>query len=443
MDFRVERLECRTLLAGQVSATLRGNLLDLQGDSAGNSVVVRELGDVWHIEAGDGTTVIHGDTVVSGIRRLRYRGGGGNDHVVLDGLSLGGPVQLIGGPGNLHVVLDHVEIGGNLTTRVTGGEDQLEMVGGSSIAGNLIRITRRGDSTTELSESSHIQGQLRIVTDRDAAVEVQASSDSSIGRILGNAPRLLRNQVYSVADGTRLLADVQIPRSAGPHPAVLLIHGGYWRFGDKANMRAQADYLASRGYTVVSINYRLAPASIFPAQIYDAKAAVRWMREHADQLQIDPTRIAAYGYSAGAQLALLLGVTEPSDGLEGPAGTSGTDASVQAVIAGGAPVDFRDRAPNSDELGYYLGGTPAEVPDAYRDASPLYWVSPGDAPTMFYFGTLDFVVDTSNAIRMYNALHAADVDAEFHWLNFATHITAAADRRALEHVADFLGEHLA
>jgi acetyl esterase/lipase len=166
------------------------------------------------------------------------------------------------------------------------------------------------------------------------------------------------------------------------------------------------------------------------------------MRDNATELQIDPTRIAAYGYSAGAQLALLLGVTQPSDGLEGPVGSSNTDSSVQAVIAGGAPADFQDRSPDSNELAYYLGGTRAEVPDAYQKASPIHWVSPADAPTMFYFGTLDFIVDTSNAVRMHRALIAAGVDTEFHWLNFATHLSAAADRRALEHVANFLAVHL-
>jgi len=126
-----------------------------------------------------------------------------------------------------------------------------------------------------------------------------------------------RNLVYSEPQGHRLRADLYVPRGKGKFPGVVLIHGGGWRTGSKGHMVVHARRLAERGYVAMSINYRLAPRHKFPDQIHDCKAAVRWMRAHAEEYQVASERLAAYGYSAGGHLACLLGTTDHDDGFEG------------------------------------------------------------------------------------------------------------------------------
>ena len=127
------------------------------------------------------------------------------------------------------------------------------------------------------------------------------------------------NVLYGTAAGTPLTLDICFPPEAAdgsaeqsPRPALLSIHGGSWRAGDKANLnwRSVCQWLANAGFVTFSVNYRLAPAFTFPAQIDDVRTAVRWMREpdQVTRYNIDPDRIGAFGGSAGGNLAALLGV---------------------------------------------------------------------------------------------------------------------------------------
>ena len=124
---------------------------------------------------------------------------------------------------------------------------------------------------------------------------------------------VLRNQVFVERDSGPLAADVYRPRGAGPFPGMLVVHGGAWRMGARADLATIANGLAEHGYTAVAIDYRLAPTYKFPAQIYDCQAAVRWMRSHASELKIDPTRIGGFGYSAGGHLVALLGTLDEKE----------------------------------------------------------------------------------------------------------------------------------
>src|SRR5215213_6757666 len=124
---------------------------------------------------------------------------------------------------------------------------------------------------------------------------------------------VLRNQVFAERDSGPLAADVYRPHGEGPFPAMLVVHGGAWRMGARADFAAIAHSLAEHGYTAVAIDYRLAPTYKFPAQIYDCQAAVRWMRSHAAELKIDPNRIGGFGYSAGGHLVALLGTLDDKE----------------------------------------------------------------------------------------------------------------------------------
>src|SRR5205823_7742189 len=106
---------------------------------------------------------------------------------------------------------------------------------------------------------------------------------------------------YGVADGKPLLLDAYVPQAAGGErrPAVLLIHGGGFRVGDKRSFEPEARKLAAKGWVAFSVNYRLDEPVVFPAEVDDAQTAVRWVRAHAGEYQVDPKRIGALGESAG------------------------------------------------------------------------------------------------------------------------------------------------
>src|SRR5436190_17481820 len=124
--------------------------------------------------------------------------------------------------------------------------------------------------------------------------------------------------IFARPGGKALKLDLARPgEGAGPFPAVVCLHGGGWVGGSRKQMGQTIGVLARRGYVAVAPDYRVAPADRFPACVEDCKAAVRWLRRHAKQYNIDPDRIGVVGLAAGGHLACLLGVTDPSDGLEG------------------------------------------------------------------------------------------------------------------------------
>src|SRR5262249_35028498 len=130
-----------------------------------------------------------------------------------------------------------------------------------------------------------------------------------------------------------------------PFPGMLVVHGGAWRVGSRAQLAWIASALADRGYTAVAISYRLAPSATFPAQLYDCQAAVRWMRSHASEYKIDPKHIGGFGYSAGGHLVALLGALDDNELKEDGLPADAPSARLQVVLAGGAPCDFRDLPP--------------------------------------------------------------------------------------------------
>jgi acetyl esterase/lipase len=231
--------------------------------------------------------------------------------------------------------------------------------------------------------------------------------------------------VYRTGDDFQLKCDLYVPirkslreedKSTGSSsvsklPAVIAIHGGAWRSGSKITMMRHANLFARSGFVVMAINYRHAPAYRFPAQIHDCKFAVRWLKANADQWQVDPDRIAAFGYSAGGHLAALLGTTDKPDKLDGdvPAELEPFDSSVACVAAGGAPCEFSWIDEQSDVLRGWLGGNREEIPDIYEKASPLKYADSNDVPFYFFHGQYDLIVPLDSSLRLHNALETANV----------------------------------
>ncbi len=242
-----------------------------------------------------------------------------------------------------------------------------------------------------------------------------------------SAYQVVRNVTYATRDDGELKADIYCPAGTGPFPAVICIHGGAWFSGGRYQMMLVGRQLAERGYVAIAIAYRLAPKHKFPAQIEDCQEAVKWATKWAGQYKIDAGRIAAWGYSAGGHLAALLGVSDPQ---------------IKAVVAGGAPCDFRQLPADARTLAYWLGGTRSEMPDVYRSASPAALIKPNSPPFFFYHGEADNLVPLKQPKDMIAALKQAGVEAQLHMVPKAGHIAAFLDRQCIEAAIDFLDKHL-
>jgi acetyl esterase/lipase len=231
--------------------------------------------------------------------------------------------------------------------------------------------------------------------------------------------------VYGHAGGEDLKLDLFAPKDApGPFPAVVILHGGGWTAGAHEGHRPLAGALAAQGYVAATVGYRLSPRHKFPAPIQDAKCSVRWLRANAQRYQIDSERIGALGFSAGAHLALLLGVTEAKDGLEGEGGNPEQSSRVQAVVNISGPTDLtRPDWPNGTRLllADFLGGSREQLPALYRAASPVVYVHRGAPPVLTIHGTEDPVVPYEQAQLLHAALRKARVRSKLTSLHGKDH----------------------
>ena len=215
--------------------------------------------------------------------------------------------------------------------------------------------------------------------------------------------------VFAKVDGQELKLDLLVPKTESPPPLVVWIHGGGWRSGSKKNPRIGE--LKDHGFAVASISYRFSKTAIFPAQIHDCKAAIRWLRAHAADYGYNADWIGVAGGSAGGHLALMMGVSAGVVELEGKVGTHPDQSSrVQAVIDYYGPSDFVLRGKTQPERAYtnqsgslaLMGGKDGKIdPKMERFASPITYVSKDDAPLLIFHGDADKVVlpDQSKAIH--------------------------------------------
>lgn len=231
------------------------------------------------------------------------------------------------------------------------------------------------------------------------------------------------DQRYSPADWPEPLdADVYEPTSAGPHPAVLVVHGGGWTRRSREDMNDIAETLASAGFVVMNIDYRFAPKYRFPAQLHDLQVAMHWLHEHQRRLSINPGRIGALGFSSGGHLVSLLGVVAGDGGeLDRPWG--GPETRLAAVVSGGTPSDLR-KFGDGKLVEQLLGGTIKDVPDAYRQASPVVHVDADDPPFFLFHGSWDMLVPVDQATDFHDALQAHGVHSELYRMRGRGHISS-------------------
>jgi len=230
-----------------------------------------------------------------------------------------------------------------------------------------------------------------------------------------------RGHVFAEPTGERLKLDVyEKPQPEKTlRPGIIVIHGGGWVIGPRTQQAWYCRQFARNGYVVMTVDYRMMPKYPFPNCLHDCKAAVRWMRLHADEYGIDPNRIVAFGASAGGHLAAFLAATNPDDGFEGTE-NPGPATDIRAAISLYGAVDltkyydarksswFRKRA--GKFMCKFVGdATAKEGQDPFEAASPINYAKPGMSPVHLTHGTRDYFVSYRQSRDFYLRLQELGV----------------------------------
>lgn len=241
--------------------------------------------------------------------------------------------------------------------------------------------------------------------------------------------RFIPDAVFSRVGGIDRLVDLYLPEGTGPFPAVIYLHGGGWRFGDRRLGPDLSRHFASQGYAMVSIDYRLSGEALFPAAVIDTKTAVRWLRTHAADYNIDPNRIAYLGSSAGGHLAALAALCQTDFASEEWAGVS---EAVQVVVEGYGPTDLSqidahrdpDALPGTDPESAHLppskplsdpasleaqfiGGPIPDMPQVVARANPCNYTRKDAPPFLILHGDYDSAIPLHQSRLLHNALRSA------------------------------------
>jgi acetyl esterase/lipase len=239
---------------------------------------------------------------------------------------------------------------------------------------------------------------------------------------------LVKSICYDSSSGRPLMLDI-FSNADDTNPAkttVILIHGGGWSSGDRSMMHPLADYLASKGYIGITIEFRLSPEAQYPAAVNDIKKAIGWILKSSTEYHIDTKHIAILGCSAGAQLAGLVGLTYRKQ-YENP-----VQKFIHAIINVDGLMDFTSadaRAHednNSGELrpaARWLGGRYSDIADIWKEASPVYYVNENSPPVLFINSSQPrFHVGRDETIRIldkysiYSEIHTFDDAPHSFWL---------------------------
>jgi len=222
----------------------------------------------------------------------------------------------------------------------------------------------------------------------------------------GGSPRVERDLVYRRIGGTSLKLDLATPVSSpGLRPAILFIHGGGWRAGNRRAYSSEIVQAARRGYVALTITYRLTrpaegvPAAAWPAQYDDAKTALEWLRQNAAKYSVDPARIVTFGESAGGHLSMLVALRDRAQ------------QRVRAVVNFFGPVDlaqlYSESGATRAMLQPFLGGTPTSRRQIYAEASPIRYVDQNAPSIITFHGDRDTLVPTSQARMLDQAMKRA------------------------------------
>lgn len=194
-----------------------------------------------------------------------------------------------------------------------------------------------------------------------------------------------KDDAYKFTGDRDLQLDVFTPKNnPNPLPVVLMVHGGGWISGNKSLLHPMAKVLAERGFAAITAEYRLSPEAKYPAAVYDINTALKWIKDHAGEFNIDEKQMAILGTSAGGQLAALVGATADNPKFKDPADTSQTFTKVQSIVDVDGVLAFIH--PVSEEgtvAGKWLGGNQQEARDKWMKASALTHIDENTPPMLF------------------------------------------------------------
>lgn len=252
------------------------------------------------------------------------------------------------------------------------------------------------------------------------------------------------NIEYAKVGDKSLTLDLYLPKNAAkPMPVVMWVHGGGWHAGSKESVGVLS--LVPLGFAVASINYRFSQEAVFPAQIYDCKAAVRWLRAHAPEYGFNPDKIGAAGDSAGGHLVALLGTTARNKDLEGDEGNPGISSQVQAVGDYYGPTNFvvgpdNPFPTNKNTLDLVTGLLGGSDPAKAREASPLFYVTAQACPFYIVHGDRDPTVPLQQSIDLNAALQKAGVPSTLYIVKGGGH--GFNDPTSAHALVDFFRKYL-
>lgn len=244
--------------------------------------------------------------------------------------------------------------------------------------------------------------------------------------------------------------DLYLPEKVqGPLPIIVWIHGGGWYQGSKENGVPTFLYpavpLSAKGYAVACINYRLSQHALFPAQIQDCKAAIRWLRANAAKYHLDPDHVGVWGASAGGHLAAMLGTTASVKEFEGAGGNLDQSSQVQAVIDWCGPVDLSARMSDLADkcVTGLIGGPAKENRSKVLKASPITYVGKDAAPFLIMQGDKDNLMPLAQSEMLAEALRKAGVEVTIKVLKDTWHVGPAfSSPESYKIIEDFFGKHL-
>ena len=263
--------------------------------------------------------------------------------------------------------------------------------------------------------------------------------------------RIERNVEYAHVGNRTLHLDLYFQDTAGAsRPLIVWVHGGGWSEGDK--FPTPAARLIADGYAVASVEYRLSAEVKWPGQLYDCKAAIRWLRANAQKYNLDADHIGVWGNSAGGHLVSLLGTTGDVKELEGDEGNPDQSSRVQAVVDFYGPIDLlrmdaTASKPKSDAAdlaeAVMLGGRLSQNLDKVKAANPMTYISKDDPPFLAVHGTADQVVPPQQSEFFVAALKAGGVEASLENVYGAQHSIRQVFTPVIEEtVASFFDKHL-
>lgn len=265
--------------------------------------------------------------------------------------------------------------------------------------------------------------------------------------LMMNEPRIEADVTYATVAGTSLKLDLYHPPAGAPETraAVVVIHGGAWMSGDRKQMKDLSIQLAKRGMLAASVQYRLAPKSVWPAMLDDVQTATRYLRANAEKLGFNPNRLGATGASAGGHLAIFLGSRDTRD--PKPELFQDISSRAYAVLNLFGPTDMtKDFPQNLDAMFQLILGKPkSEAADALRDASPINFIDKNSAPMFIYQGLADPLVNPNQSRALEAKLKENGIPVQAVYLKDVQHnvpLTNPKVREAMEQGVEWLATHL-